>query len=226
MPHALRPSVPPAEEPADGQPKTALRFLALGDSYTIGEGVAEQERWPVQLARVLRESGVNLADPTIIARTGWTTSELKSGMDLSPPQGTFDLVTLQIGVNNQFRGLDEAEFERDLAELLQRAIACAGGRSQSVIVLSIPDWSVTPFAQGRDRNTISAAIDRFNALNQRWAARLGCRYVDVTAESRRADADNSLLADDGLHPSASMYSHWVALTLPNARQILEPDAAG
>jgi len=225
MSDAAPQAVPAAEKSTADKPKTALRFLALGDSYTIGEGVAVHERWPVQLARRLRETGVNVADPTIIARTGWTTSELQSGMDLRPPQGTYDLVTLQIGVNNQFRGLDTGAFQRELDALLQRAIACAGGQPQSVIVLSIPDWSATPFAEGRDRATISASIDRFNTRNARQAEQHGCRYVDVTPASRRAEADRALLAADGLHPSATMYAHWVELTLPIARQILESDDA-
>ena len=223
MSDAASQPVPPAGKAAADKPESAVRFLALGDSYTIGEGVAEHQRWPAQLVHRLRETGLTVSDPTIIARTGWTTSELHSGMDLRPPQGTFDLVTLQIGVNNQYRGLDAGAFEQELYQLLQRAIACAAGDPQSVIVLSIPDWSVTPFAEGRDRATISASIDRFNAVNARQAKQHGCRYVDVTPASRRAETDRALLAGDGLHPSATMYSRWVELTLPIVRAILESD---
>ena len=214
------------EQHTEAPAEDVLHFLALGDSYTIGEGVGEDERWPVQLAHRLRAVGVGIADPTIIARTGWTTAELQSGIELQQPRGTFDLVTLQIGVNNQFRGLDESEFEKELDELLQRSITYAAGKSQSVIVLSIPDWGVTPFAGDGDREQIAAAIDRFNAVQRARAAFYGCRYIDVTPESRKADSDRSLLADDQLHPSAKMYQRWVVLMLPIVKQIFKPDEAG
>ncbi|HEU0013481.1 MAG TPA: GDSL-type esterase/lipase family protein, partial [Longimicrobium sp.] len=136
-----------------------MRFLALGDSYTIGEAVAEAERWPVRLAALLRERGMDVADPEIIARTGWTTDELSAAIDERDPQGPYALVSLLIGVNNQYRGRSADEYRGEFAALLRRAIAFAGGDAGRVIVLSIPDWGVTPFAEGRDRAAIAAEID-------------------------------------------------------------------
>jgi lysophospholipase L1-like esterase len=191
-----------------------MHFLALGDSYTIGESVATSERWPVQLARLLRERQINIDDPTIIARTGWTTAELSTGIDRAKPQGVYDLVSLLIGVNNQYRGRSEEEYRREFVALLQRSIAFADQRFERVIVLSIPDWGVTPFAGGRDRAAIGAAIDRFNAINREETERAGAQYVDVTPVSREAVSDPALIARDGLHPSGKMYAAWARLALP------------
>jgi lysophospholipase L1-like esterase len=196
------------------------RFLALGDSYTIGESVAPAERWPVQLAQLLRGEGINLGEPTIIATTGWTTDELWAGIDHANPQGTFDLVSLLIGVNNQYRGRDEKEYREQFVRLLQRAIAFADGRSAHVLVLSIPDWGVTPFAQGRDRAEIARQIDRFNAIKRTETERAGARYLDVTPISRQAAHEAALIASDGLHPSGEMYAEWAKLALPFARAAL------
>lgn len=196
------------------------RFLALGDSYIIGEGVDEKERWPHQLAERLRAHGHSMR-VTIVARTGWTTSELAEGMRVVGLQGRFDLVTLLIGVNNQFRGLDLEEYRGEFAGLLQQAVQFAGGNPKRVIVLSIPDWGVTPFAAGRDRARLSVEIDAFNAANRDESARAGVRYVDVTLISRLASDDSSLLTDDQLHPSGRMYSQWVDLVLPEAMAALE-----
>lgn len=196
-------------------PDERPRFLALGDSYTIGEAVGERERWPVVLAKKL-----DLADPIIIARTGWTTDELSAAIDAARPAGPFDLVTLLIGVNNQYRGRSAAEYRREFASLLERAIAFGGGDARRVVVVSIPDWGVTPFAADRDRAAIAGEIDQFNAINREEAARAGARYVDVTTISRRAATDASLNASDGLHPSAEMYRQWVAVIAPEARLAL------
>ncbi|MBM4423565.1 MAG: SGNH/GDSL hydrolase family protein [Chloroflexi bacterium] len=191
-----------------------MRFLALGDSYTIGEAVLPAERWPMQLAAMLRERSVAIDDPQIIATTGWTTDELSAGIDAADSKGTFDLASLLIGVNNQYRGRDTEEYRQQFAALLRRAIAFAGGTPTRVIVLSIPDWGMTPFAAGHDRAAVAAAIDAFNAINREETARLGARYVDVTPISRIADP--SLIASDGLHPSGKMYTEWARLALPAA----------
>ncbi len=193
-----------------------MRFLALGDSYTIGESVAEQERWPVQLAALLRAQGVAVNDPVIIARTGWTTDELAAGIAQANPQGPFDLVSLLIGVNNQYRGRDLGEYREQFAALLAQAIELAGGEAQRVFVLSIPDWGVTPFAQRqrRDVGQTAAEIDSFNAVNCAESARRGALYVNVTSISRQAADERTWLADDGLHPSGDMYAQWAALALP------------
>lgn len=204
--------------PGGGRAAAMLRYLAFGDSYTIGEKVPADERWPVRLAALLRQEGVGVADPQIVARTGWTTDELQAGIDGAAPSGRFDLVSLLIGVNNQYRGRDREEYRGQFGALLERAIAFAGGDAGRVIVLSIPDWGVTPFAEGRDRARIAAEIDRFNAVNLEVARAAGARYVDVTGVSRRAAAPGqaSLLAADGLHPSGEMYAEWARLALPQA----------
>jgi lysophospholipase L1-like esterase len=191
------------------------RFLALGDSYTIGEAVSETERWPVVLAKKL-----NLADPMIIAKTGWTTDELNAAIDVARPGGPFDLVTLLIGVNNQYRGRSAEEYRSEFVALLGRAIAFAGGDAGRVVVVSIPDWGVTPFAADRDRVKIAREIDQFNAINREEAARAGAHYADVTAISRGAATDPALTASDGLHPSAKMYQQWVDVILPRAQVAL------
>ena len=186
------------------------RYLALGDSYTIGESVAEADRFPNQLARTL-----GVAAPQIIAKTGWTTDELNAAIDAANPQGPFELVTLLIGVNNQYRGRDAEQYRGEFAALLRRAIGFAGGDPKRVIVVSIPDWGVTPFAEGRDRVKIAQEIDVYNAVNREEAARAGAKYVDITPVSRRDDV--ALVADDKLHPSAKQYTEWVKLIAPAAR---------
>ena len=191
-------------------------LLALGDSYTIGESVSAEERFPSQLSRSL-----NLADPVIVAKTGWTTDELDVAIDRAKLAGPFDLVTLLIGVNNQYRGRGEDEYRRQFVALLRRAIGFAGGRAKRVIVVSIPDWGVTPFAEGRDRKKIGAEIDRFNAINREEALRAGARYADITPISRHAAADKTLVAPDGLHPSGRMYAQWVEVMVPIARDALK-----
>jgi lysophospholipase L1-like esterase len=191
-----------------------LRLLALGDSYTIGESVAAGQRWPVQLAAALETRGLVVAAPEIIATTGWTTDELAAGIDAVDPRGPYDLVTLLIGVNNQYRGRPVEAFRVEFRVLLQRAVGFAGGRPGRVIVMSIPDWGVMPFAEGRDQTRIAAEIDAYNAACLEEAVRAGVRYVNVTGISRNAAADPSLVADDGLHPSGAQYARWVDRALP------------
>ncbi|HET7229873.1 MAG TPA: SGNH/GDSL hydrolase family protein [Longimicrobium sp.] len=190
-----------------------MRFLALGDSYTIGEGVEPSDRWPVRLAALLRARGVDVADPEIIARTGWTTGELAAGIDAANPQGPYALVTLLIGVNNQYRGLSIDAYRQEFRELLRRAIGFADGHANRVVVVSIPDWGVTAFAEGRDRPQVAREIDAFNAANRDVAHELGARWVDVTPTSRRMARD---VVDDGLHPSGAQYGAWADLVLPEA----------
>jgi lysophospholipase L1-like esterase len=192
------------------------RMLALGDSYTIGEGVDPAERWPVQLVAALRARGEAFADPTIVARTGWTTDELSAAIDKARLEKPYDLVSLLIGVNNQYRGRDVEEYRGQFVTLLGRAVDFAGGTPGRVVVLSIPDWGVTPFAVKRDRGAIATAIDGFNAVNREESLRAGVRYVEITAASRRAKDEPLLIAGDGLHPSGTMYAEWVEATLPSA----------
>ncbi|MDL5366858.1 SGNH/GDSL hydrolase family protein [Xanthomonas sp. NCPPB 2654] len=199
-----------------------LRYLALGDSYTIGEGVAESGRWPLQLAAALRQDGLAIADPQIIATTGWTTDELDAGIDAAAPQGPFALVTLLIGVNNQYRGRPLDEYREQFAALLQRAIGFADGQPRRVLAVSIPDWGVTPFAQppAHDPARIGAQIDAFNAAAQACCQARAVRFVDITAASRDGGGSAAMLAADGLHPSAAMYARWTALVVPAARDAL------
>lgn len=192
-----------------------LRWLALGDSYTIGESVPEAGRWPMQLAALLRECGVAIAEPRIIATTGWTTDELSAAMDAAEPLGDWDFVSLLVGVNNQYRGRDLANYADEFGALLDRAIALAGGRPDRVLVLSIPDWGVTSFGQasGRDTDRIAGELDAFNATAAALCAPRGVAFVDITPTSRASDAG---VADDGLHPSADQYARWARLALPVA----------
>jgi lysophospholipase L1-like esterase len=190
--------------------EAALRFLALGDSYTIGESVDPDTRWPVQLAALLRERGIATAPPRIIARTGWTTDELAAAIDLEHPDPSWDLVSLLIGVNNQYRRRSLDEYREQFNDLLARAIVLAGGRKGRVLVLSIPDWGVTPFAAGSGREPVRIGheIDAFNAVAARACAARGVAFVDITPISRDPGAHADMLAADGLHPSAAQYSLW------------------
>jgi len=201
-----------------------MKFLALGDSYTIGEAVEGEERWPVQLAAMLRDHGVEVGEPQIIAATGWTTDELAAAIDAASLDGPYDLVSLLIGVNNQYRGRPLDEYRGQFRELLGRAVGFAGGSASRVMVLSIPDWGVTPFAEGRDRAAIAREIDAFNAVNREETVSARARHVDVTPISREAARDGSLIADDRLHPSGLMYRRWAELILPDAMAALAPDS--
>jgi len=213
-------NTPNTPDPDPEMPQ-ALRYLALGDSYTIGESVAEIDRWPVQLASELSDKGFNVAETEIIAQTGWTTGELKQGIEAVDPQGPYDLVSLLIGVNNQFRGLDTAAFRLEFRELISLSISYAGNDTGRVIVVSIPDYGVTPFAQNMDTEKIAREIDAFNAIKLDEAMDAGVAFVDVTPISRQAAQYPSLIADDGLHPSAEMYAKWVELILPVAEEMVE-----
>ncbi|PYT12807.1 MAG: lysophospholipase [Acidobacteria bacterium] len=195
-----------------------MRYLALGDSYTCGEQVSAGESWPVQLAALLRRHGAAVADPQIVARTGWTTSELSAGLDQAAPSGRFDLVSLLIGVNDQYRSGEVEAYRLGFRALLRRAVSYAGGDPGRVVVLSIPDWGATPFAEGRDRAKIAAEIDRFNAINRAETEQAGARYADITPVSRatRGPGPESNVAPDGLHPSAGMHAAWARLALPQA----------
>jgi lysophospholipase L1-like esterase len=203
----------------------SLRYLALGDSYTIGESVPEADRWPNQLAKLLELSpqfaeswtGIGV---TIIAQTGWTTGELWQSIqerEIHPP---YDLVSLLIGVNNQYRGYPLDQYREEFVFLLNKSIEYAGGHPNRVIVLSIPDWGVTPFASDRDRAQIANEIDVFNTVNREESEKANVHYVDITPISREAVNDPTLIAADGLHPSDKMYAKWAELALPKALQAL------
>lgn len=189
-----------------------MKYLAIGDSYTIGEQVAAEENFPNQVFRMLRDKGYGIAQPRIIATTGWTTDELEEGIRAAGIAGKIetdqDLVTLLIGVNNQYRGRDVEEYRKEFEDLLLQAVRFAGNNKERVIVLSIPDWGVTPFAGGRDREQIAREIDLYNAANKAVAEKHHIYYVDITPWTREAAKDVSLLTSDGLHPSGREYRRW------------------
>jgi lysophospholipase L1-like esterase len=201
------------------EPATAT-FLALGDSYTIGEGVAADERWPAQLTRRLGALGIAVAEPLIVARTGWTTDELSAAMDATSFAPSYDLVTLLIGVNNQYRGRTLDNYRDEFAVLLARACALSRRGAHGVVVVSIPDWGVTRFARDRDARQIAADIDAFNAAARATSGTAGVGFVDVSAASRGAGDADAMLVGDGLHPSAAQYALWTDEILPAARSAL------
>jgi lysophospholipase L1-like esterase len=209
----------PQKEPLGDGGTMTVRYLALGDSYTIGEAVREDERWPNQVTAALSQEGQPV-ELTLIARTGWTVDELEQGILADPPQGSYRLVTLLIGVNDQYRGYPLEGYREDFRAMLGRAVEYAGGEAGRVIVVSIPDWGFTPFAAGRETETISRQIDEFNAVNFEEAGAAGAAYADVTAISRMALDDFELIAGDGLHPSGRMYRLWAEKILPIARRIV------
>jgi lysophospholipase L1-like esterase len=203
--------------------KDKLKYLALGDSYTIGQSVDITQRYPVQIADSLKARGYLVEDPRIIAVTGWTTSDLKAGIAAANPQGPYDLVSLLIGVNNQYRGQDINIYRTEFEELINQSINFAGNDTGRVIVLSIPDWGVTRFATGRDREKIAREIDQYNAVNKEITLSKGIVWIDVTAISRLAGQDETLIASDGLHPSGKMYTEWVRLSLPEIVKMLKEE---
>ncbi|RLJ77736.1 lysophospholipase L1-like esterase [Pedobacter alluvionis] len=190
-------------------------YLALGDSYTIGEAVKQTESFPYQLQSLLKNQNINVANPKIIATTGWTTDELQEAIKKENLSGNYSFVTLLIGVNNQYRGYPLTTYKKEFSELLQMAINYAGGNKSRVFVVSIPDWGVTPFGKnsGRNPQTIASEIDNFNAANQEITLAAGINYTNITPASRNATTDISLIADDGLHPSAKMYGQWAEALL-------------
>ena len=187
---------------------TAYSYLALGDSYTIGHSVLGSENFPNQTVQLLNQQNYNFKLPEIVAKTGWTTDELQNRINdyiFSPP---YDFVTLLIGVNNQYRGRSVENYNPEFESLLKKAIQFAGDKADHVIVLSIPDWGVTPFAEGRDRAQIAREIDDYNAANKLISENYKVHYIDITPGTREATSDPSLLSSDGLHPSAKEYKRW------------------
>ncbi|WP_225587088.1 SGNH/GDSL hydrolase family protein [Algoriphagus sp. Y33] len=202
--------LPMTENPTDNTDQ--LTYLALGDSYTIGEGVSDTGRYPSQLIATLNaETGKSWASPKVIAQTGWTVDELDRGINKAGIEGnTYYLVTLSIGVNNQYRGLPISKFEEEFENMLLRAISFAAVNTTHVVVLSIPDWGVTPFAtqSGRDIGKIAEEIDAYNSLKAKICEKHEVMYIDITAQYRSLAAQPDMLAADGLHPSAKMYGLW------------------
>jgi len=195
------------------QSNTPIKFLALGDSYTIGESVAVEERWPEQLAATLRAKGKQVDGPRIIGVTGWRTDQLKKAIEDAQLKNEYGLVSLLIGVNNQYQKRTAESYAPEFEELLNTAIRLAGGKKENVFVVSIPDYGFTPF--GKPRQTeITAAIDKFNETNLAITRRLGVRYVNITDLTRQGLEQPEYVAGDGLHPSGKMYALWVKRILP------------
>ncbi len=202
--------------------KTTLSYLALGDSYTIGESVLPEDRYPAQVMRALCAQGYSCGEqPDIIATTGWTTGDLLRAMASRKPAAGYQAVSLLIGVNNQYQGRSQAEYRTEFTALLKEAIGLAGNKPSHVLVLSVPDYSVTPFAQYQDTAFIARQIDSFNLINARLSTAYRVNYLDVTAESRKAAADRSLIAGDGLHFSGKEYGIWAHLMLPALKEMMK-----
>lgn len=201
-------------------PDAPRRFLALGDSYTVGEGVPPEGRWPQQLVAALRAAGRPLADPDVRARTGWTCADLAASLDAEPPAGPYALVTLCIGVNDQYDGAPADAYRASFRGLLERAMRCAGGEAGRVVVVAVPDWGPTPRArdEGRDPERVAAEIDAYNAVNRAEADAAGAGYADVVPASRRPP--EPAYVADGLHPSARQYARWLDVLVPAAQRAL------
>jgi lysophospholipase L1-like esterase len=204
---------------SETQKEHKYTYLALGDSYTIGEMVGDTERFPVQLSARLNFDSIDIADPLIIAKTGWTTDELLAAIQEKNVKDTFSIVTLLIGVNNQYRGRDAENYRSELKQLLDIAINYAGGKKEHVFVLSIPDWGVTPFAEGKERSKIAAEIDKYNRVKKEECDKLGVKYYDITEISRSTEPD--MIASDGLHPSGKMYKLWVDKIYDDVKSIFK-----
>lgn len=188
--------------------KKAYSYLALGDSYTIGESVLTAENFPNQTVQLLKNRAYDFTSPEIVARTGWTTDDLQNNINNRTFSPSYDIVTLLIGVNNQYRGRFIDTYKPEFENLLKQAIQFAGGKAKHVIVLSIPDWGVTPFATGRDRDQIAREIDEYNSANKAISEKYNVNHIDITPWTREAANDPSLVAADGLHPSAKEYKRW------------------
>lgn len=195
--------------------KVPLTYLALGDSYTIGESVPIYESFPYQTVELLRKKGMNVNAPEIVAKTGWTTDELQLAINKSILHEKYDIVSLLIGVNNQYRGRSIEEYRSQLETLLKKAIHFADNKKNHVFVISIPDWGATPFAENRDRKKIGEEIDQFNEANKKISELYGIQYIEITADSRDVLNNPLLAAKDKLHPSALEYQKW-AMKLADA----------
>ena len=196
-------------------------MLCLGDSYTIGESVEENERFPMQAIELLKKENIEFEKPIIIARTGWTTDELATAINERNLRSKYDYVTLLIGVNNQYRGRDLENYRKEFHELLNTAIAYVNGNTNHIFVISIPDWGVTPFGNSdkRGEKKIGDEIDLFNTINKEEALKAKAHYVDITPVSREAKTNPALIAGDGLHPSGKMYAEWAKKLVEEMKKV-------
>jgi len=213
--------VPPTPPPADTSTDPKY-YLALGDSYTIGQSVLVEDRFPMQTVKALAALSVNFTTPEIIAQTGWTTGNLINAITTNPPKRlTYDAVSLLIGVNNQYHSLSQAQYATEFTTLLKTAIGYAGNNAKRVFVLSIPDYSVTPYASSFNNALIASQIDSFNVINLNIAKENGVHYLNITTSTREATADPSLVATDGLHPSGKEYKKWADFLAPMIMAVLQ-----
>jgi lysophospholipase L1-like esterase len=212
----------PVARPVVNDTAAPRYLLALGDSYTIGQSVDEADRFPAQATKLLNEEGVHFDAPEIIAQTGWTTGNLLSSLAYAAPaKPAYDIVTLLIGVNNQYQHRTQQEYTDEFLILLNKAIQYAGGNKKRVIILSIPDYGVTPFASASDKVLIAMEIDAFNAINRRISENAGVHYLYITQSTRLAANDASLIANDGLHPSGKEYKVWAEGLVPIIKGALQ-----
>lgn len=196
-------------------------YLALGDSYTIGQGVQPSERFPIQTINLLKTESLKISDPVFIATTGWTTTNLMNAINLQNPAKTFDIVTLLIGVNDQYQRMDTGGYRIRFTQLLNTAITLASSNKKRVFVLNIPDYSVTPFVSASDKARVSMEIDRFNGINKQVTIQYNISYTDITPSTRQATTDATLIAGDGLHPSGKEYAKWAQMLAPIIKKELK-----
>ncbi len=188
-------------------------LLCLGDSYTIGEGVLLHKSFPYQVVQLLRKKGLNISAPEIIAKTGWTTNELSSAIEGYSFLPKYDFVSLLIGVNNQYRGSSVEEYKTEFENLLKQAISFAHGKKDHVAVLSIPDYSTTPFAKSLEREKISKEIDLYNSVNKAVSVQYKVKYIDIKQPTTKLENEDSFLTADGLHPSENEYQYWAEMVV-------------
>lgn len=219
MPDLLEDPVLPVDNGSKGE-NTGLSYLALGDSYTVGESVDRDSSWPYAMVDEFRKKQVTIQEPDVIARTGWTTDELELGIQYRGIAQSYNLVSLSIGVNNQYRNRSVENFQGEFRNLLTRAISYAGDDPDNVFVVSIPDWGVTPFGKYSDSEKISREINEYNAAKKKICEEMGVLFIDITPISREAENDSSLIAPDGLHPSGKMYKQWVAKIVPDVIRLV------
>ncbi len=198
---------PAGNEMISKDDSTSISWLALGDSYTIGQGVNSSERFPAQTLELLKLRKIKTAQLTYIATTGWTSAELDKSIS-QQNLANYDFVTVLIGVNDQFQGIDTSVYSKNFKSILNKAIQLTRGESQHVLVLSIPDYSLSPEGKKLDTTKIKKEIDLFNVLNKKLANNFKCQYLDITVLGREAKANPAWVAKDGLHPSAIAYNNW------------------
>jgi len=199
----------------------SVHYLALGDSYTIGASVEREVNFPNQTFQLLKSAGFKTGSLQIIAKNGWTAEDLISAVATTNKRSNYQVVTLLIGVNNQYQGRPSKEFEPSFLSLLKSAIALTGNRPKRVFVISIPDWGITPFASGRDRKEVANEIDAYNLVCEKNAKAQGANFINITDAYRLDGAKPDYLSSDGLHPSKLEYTKWAIKLTQQIVNVLE-----